>query len=369
MLKLLLSFLSLLFLTACSPDKENSPATEENIQNNIQKLTTIAPQPALTQRADETIAALETGYGTFGAYSVETKSIKNTRYDYKERYKALNLNTTLFYPKDANKPLPTLFFYSGYRNYNPDAYKGLLYFVASKGYNIIFLTCPDVELRNLKAVTQDAIDAFSSQIDRSKVGFIGHSMGAGVTFWMINEFKELGTTARIHFPMASGYTIFNNTSFIPDKKTLTLPENTKAIHQVYAKDYTTDMRIGIDLFLNTSLSQTDKDYMYIYGDDKHIAGHACMTNRKGYDVDALMQRTIFRPLDALMDEAFNNNNDARRQLKAELVEDNHFNPYIGKTPQYDLQQYVLPEENYSYNCSKGGNVASLRNPYCNALGL
>ena len=39
-----------------------------------------------------------------------------------------------------------------------------------------FTAYSDVELPNLKAVTNDTINAFSSHIDQNKVGFSEHSM-------------------------------------------------------------------------------------------------------------------------------------------------------------------------------------------------
>lgn len=355
-IRLFLLSLAIFLQIGCSSDKNNTSSSEE----------IIAPQP-LTYHDDANITLLSAGYGAFGKYSVKTKSIENNRYNYKPEYQKLNLKTVLYHPVGIDTPRPTLFFYGGYRSQTPDRYKGLLYFVASKGYNIIFLTCPKAELRNLKLVTQDAIDAFASYIDKTKVGFIGHSMGAGVTFWMIKEFEsQLGSKARLLFPMASGYTAFN-TDLIPTEKDIQLPSNTKMIQQIYAKDFTTDIRIGIDLFLNNTILIENKEFMFIYGDQNHTADHSSMAHDEQYD--AFMQRSIYRPLDALMDEVFNNNPSARKQLKEQLDKDAFFHPYIGKTPQKDIKEYILPEKEYHYNCSEGGNVQSKRKEYCKALGL
>ncbi len=348
-----------LFLTACSPSAVDGNNTIDQ-QSSI-KIEKIAPQSTIYHDSAN-IPLLQSGYGNFGIYEVATKSITNRSY-------AGNLQTTLYYPKELSTSRPTLFFYAGAGIYNANTYKGLFYFVASKGYNIIFITYSNYSLRPLPSATQEALTAFDSHIDRTKVGFIGHSMGAAVTFWMINELSELGSDARILFPMASGYSAFNAHNMIPYQKIITLPENTKMIQQIYAKDYTTDMRIGIDLFLNNSILEKNKDFMFVYGDSKHSANHGSMASKGGYDVDAMMQRTIFRPLDALMDEAFNKNMQAREQLHKDLQEDIYFNPYIGKTPQIDIRQYVLPEESYPYNCSEGGTVISIRKEYCKALEL
>ena len=351
-----------LFLGCTSND------TSDNLSNTIiSNPSQIAPQPLL-YHDDANISQLQSGYGTFGAYEVATKSIPNRFYDYNDDYKALHLQTTLFYPKTLDTPRPTLFFYSGYGAYSADSYKALLYFVASKGYNIIFITCPLVQLSNLPDATRDAITRFSNHIDKSKVGFIGHSMGAGVAFWMINELPELGEQARILFPMATGYTVFNDTRLIPAQKSLQFPDNTQMIQQIYAKDYSTDVRIGFDLFLNSDI--TPKRLMFVYGDAFHTADHGTAMNKAGYHYDALMQRTIFRPLEALMDAAFAENSQALSIMIKESQEDPYFHPYIGTTPLQDIDtNYIHPITSYPFNCYEGGTVASVRKAYCEALGL
>ncbi len=330
----------------------------------MDKKTQIVPQP-LIYHDDANISQLKSGYGAFGRYAVETKTIQNSEFPAR--------TTTLYYPKDLNKPLPTLFFYAGAGVYHADTYKGLFYFVASKGYNILFITYENYQLRPLPAITKDAINQFSSHIDRSKVGFLGHSMGAGVTFWMINQLAELGNDARILFPMASGYSAFNvETDMIPHDKIIQLPNNTKMILQVYAKDYTTDIRIGIDLFLHNSIPEENKTFMFIYGDENHTADHGSMASKGGYDVDAMMQRTIYRPLDALMDEAFNHNDQAITVMKEESKNDPYFHPYIDDSPQNDINaSYIFPIDFYPFNCfeAKAGHYISIRKDYCDALGL
>ncbi len=313
------------------------------------------------------IAKLNSGYGEFGKHPVGTKSIHNSRYDFKDEYKALNLQTVLYYPKDINGPRPTLFYYAGWHHYNPDDYKALLNFVASKGYNIIFMTVPDVNLRQLPDVTQDAIDAFSDQIDKTKVGFIGHSMGAGEVYWLVKEFENLGTEGRLIFPMAPGYTVFN-AGVIPKKQEIDIPSNTKMIEQMYASDFTTDIRIGVDIFNNSTILDKDKEFMLVYGDEQHIANHSPMRTKADGDYDSLMQRTILRPLDALMDEVFNGNEQAIDTMKQEMQNDPYFNPYIGNTPQKDIEEkYILPIQDYQYNCIAGGGVTSVRKEYCEFL--
>ena len=313
------------------------------------------------------IPELLSGYGTFGPYDVHTKSIKNRSYP---RYPNKALQTTLYAPKGLHTPRPTIFFYAGAEVYNADTYKSLFYFIASKGYNAIFLTYPNYELRNLKNATKEALEAFSSEIDQTRVGFSGHSMGAGVAFWLINQFPELGKNTHLLFPMATGYSAFNVSNMIPTNKIIALPKNTQMILQTYAKDYSTDLRIGIDLFLNNSLPMNQKDFMLVYGDNTHIADHGTMGNKNDYN--ALMQRTIFRPLDALMDEAFKDNTQAISTMKQEILADAYFNPYIGTSPQNEIApSYILPIDQYPFNCkeAQSGHYISVRKAYCEALGL
>jgi len=338
-----------------------SPITEDK---NTIKIEKIASQP-LVYHDTSHIEVLQSGYGTFGTHEVATKTIPNQAFP--------NLQTMLYYPKDLTQNRPTLFFYAGAGVSNANTYKALFYFIASKGYNIIFITYADYNLRPLPSVSRDALEEFSNHIDKTRVGFLGHSMGAGAAFWLINQLSELGSNARILFPLASGYSAFNvQYNMIPSDKIIALPANTKMIQQVYAKDYSTDVRIGIDLFLNNSLTNDDKDFMFIYGDENHIADHMSMASQGDYDYNAFMQRTIFRPLDALMDEAFNQNIQARMQLKKESQNDPYFTPYIGKNPQIDIDKsYIFEEDFYPFNCSEVRSIhlVSIRKEYCKALGL
>jgi pimeloyl-ACP methyl ester carboxylesterase len=360
---ILLIFTILLINCSSSESKE---IESNQTADEMVKVDVIAPQP-LIYHDSSNIPQLTQGYGAFGSYEVSIKRITNNQFPNK------NLKTTLFYPKKLPLSRPTLFFYAGAGIYNEMYYKSLFYFVASHGYNIIFITYADYYLRSLPLTTQEALDAFSTHIDKTRVGFMGHSMGAGVSFWLINQFPALGTKARILFPMASGYSAFNvEYNMIPHDKIIALPENTKMIQQVYAKDYTTDIRIGVDLFVNNSISLKEKDFMFIYGDQNHTADHGTMMDKSSYNYDALMQRTIFRPLDALMDAAFNNQKNAIEVMKVESQNDPYFHPYIGKYPQKDIDaRYIFPEDFYPFNCSeaKAGHYISLRKEYCQALGL
>jgi pimeloyl-ACP methyl ester carboxylesterase len=361
----LLSIISLFFLMVSCGTDASKPTTQTTPEQNQSEDIVKAYISPIVYQESANIPKLTSGYGSFGKYEVATEEIANTSYP---AYADKNLKTTLFFPKDLHGTHPTLFFYAGAEVYDANTYKSLFYFVASKGYNIIFLTYPNYELRELAQATQEALDAFSMHIDRTKVGFLGHSMGAGITFWIINQFPNLGSEGRFLFPMASGYSAFNVSNMIPLEKTISLPANTKMFLQMYAKDYSTDVRIGIDLFLNNSIDIKDKAFIYVYGDENHIANHSAMA---GTSYDAMQQRAIFRPLDALMDETFNHNAQARETLISQNANDPYFHPYIGTTPQIDIRAYILPEEEYPFNCSEAqaGHYISKRKEYCKALGL
>jgi len=361
MIKLLVTLSLLFIMTACGTSTEQSASQHAPDVNQSDDIVKVRVQP-IPYHDSANIPKLTSGYGSFGDHKVQTKEIPNGA------YAAKNLKTTLFFPSDLNSSRPTLFFYAGAEVYDANTYKGLFYFVASKGYNIVFITYSDYKLRGLSNATQEALDAFSTHIDRTKVGFLGHSMGAGVTFWIVNQFPELGSDGRFLFPMASGYSAFNVSNMIPTQQNISLPQNTKMFLQMYVKDHSTDVRIGIDLFLNNTIETEDKEFIYTFGDESHIANHSAMT---GTFYDAMRQRTIYRPLDALIDETFNHNRQARKMLKSQNANDLYFQPYIGTTPQVDISQYILPQERYPFNCSEAqsGHYVSKRKEYCNALGL
>jgi hypothetical protein len=84
------------------------------------------------------------------------------------------------------------------------------------------------------------------------------------------------------------------------------------------------------------------------------------------DFDSHMQRSIFRPLDALIDASFNQNSNAIATLKEELKKDSYFHPYIGKDPQNELpKEFIRSKSSYEFSCSQ----SKVREKYCNELGF
>lgn len=113
-------------------------------------------------------------------------------------------NIALYFPSDVNGRKPTVFFVAGWKMGNPETYQGLLYFIASQGFNAVFVPGPSTpELGNkniLLTVLDGVVDGpWKSMIDTEKVGYAGHSAGAGMIFYLAAERPEWGTAGRFLF--------------------------------------------------------------------------------------------------------------------------------------------------------------------------
>jgi len=361
------SLLYIIFLTiafiSCSHSGNSSNTTKNEISKDTTPYTSVdnsgakiapneAKEPKFPLIYDKSKPLLRGSYGEFGSYDVGYEDIVNHRYSGR-------LITRFYYPKGINKKAPLVLFFSGWGINNPDSYKAILYFIASKGVNVAFVTCPDSDVKQIPStIREDILERYKDKIDRSLVGFVGHSSGASYTFWIAREFKdELGDKGRFIYTLASDYTIFYEDYYIPAKKIIELPLNTNLIIQMYSNDMTTDLRIGADLFYNNSLPLDKKDFMFVFG----LSHDGCM-GKNGYDFDANMQRSIFRPLDALIDKTFNNNQNAIVELKKEIKDDPYYHPYIGK----DIpKSYIKDSSLYDFSCSQ----SHVRDKWCKENGF
>ncbi|MEN8221067.1 MAG: hypothetical protein ABFS56_32885, partial [Pseudomonadota bacterium] len=271
------------------------------------------------------------------------------------------LTVDMYYPADMHTPRPTIFFISGWKLYHSEAYYSLLYFIASQGYNAVFVSYKGTDAEQngfIKSILQTVVadPRFSDKIDTSKVGFMGHSMGAGILFHLAQGLKGWGTKGRFLFPMAGA------TAYFQTQQLIELPANTKMIVQTYNErendrdiNWDTDPRFSIDYLINTNISDADKTYLYLPGDTQHISSHD--TPKSRYDngnfyYDALQQVGIFRPLESLMRYTFDNDTDWKHiglpDSDPDMRETNGIQFYSGDNPYVDLDIADDPSGGYKF---------------------
>ena len=145
------------------------------------------------------------GYGADGPYTVETTSFPSPGFPGEK--------VEIFYPAGVSGPVPTLFFAHGFGGTFSNYVKGMLEFVARKGYAIVFAPYPTTNssildrYEILRNGFLQAARSYPNIIDTAQVGFMGHSVGGGAIFgvshrcftrWaMADLFGSLESSARL----------------------------------------------------------------------------------------------------------------------------------------------------------------------------
>ncbi|HHB79123.1 MAG TPA: hypothetical protein ENK85_07815, partial [Saprospiraceae bacterium] len=126
------------------------------------------------------------GYGAFGTDSIAEKKFDNT-YLLNNGFEhgAGGVELTMRYPSDAQGPVPTVLFASGYNQYDPATFEKLLDFIASKGYCVVFTPYPTSGVSWQTSLYEGMKQAIAENsganagdlniIDTTRIGFFGHS--------------------------------------------------------------------------------------------------------------------------------------------------------------------------------------------------
>ena len=288
----------------------------------------ILPQPVYEDPAGIT-ELTGSAFGAFGRHPVKAVSIDNPGYDLpienKERKNTgyytvdedpLRLKVTLLYPSDICTPRPTVFFMAGWRNYHYQQFYSLLYFIASHGYNAVFVPSDDWNVtteNHIKSILETVVTdpLFEKRIDLTRVGFMAHSIAGGLMFHLEQQLRHWGQNGRFIYTLA-GWASYNQ-QVIP----YAMADNTRIIIQTFNEELNnrphnsdTDPRFSIDYFTSTTTEYSEKTYLYLPGDDQHISDHSTPKSRydlhgqKKFYFSALQQVGIFRPLQSLMGYSF-----------------------------------------------------------------
>jgi hypothetical protein len=262
-----------------------------------------------SQYSDPNISKPATGYGSDGVHPVGVVSFQNPNFQGKK--------IEIYYPKDVKTKVPTLFFCHGYGGNNPKHIRGLLRFVASKGYAMVFVPYQTVKVtiddryNNLLEGFRKAARDYPFIIDTTRVGFMGHSFGGGALFGVANKcFKEnnWGSNGRFLFSMAPWYS-FN----ISQDDLKSFPKDTKLISEVFDDDDTNDHRMAIDIFKSINIPDSEKDFILlkssVVNGHNYEADHRVPSTSKAQN--ALDYYAIYRLLDALFDYTFTGNPAAK----------------------------------------------------------
>ncbi|SFV69548.1 Fibronectin type III domain protein [hydrothermal vent metagenome] len=246
--------------------------------------------------------------------------------------------TSIYYPSDIpdGTKVPVVFFDPGYNSIDASAYASLLNFIASHGYYVIYTKYSFDAIYHGHILESDS--NLLSKLDTTNIGVIGHSLGGGNTFSILDFFskKGYGSNGRFIMTLEAWY------AFGIDKiKMKNLPSNTNVLMQQYgiggnnsAND--TDPRIPLTLYyLLDSIDNHKKDWQIVEdADHSYPAGNQAYNSMQG----------LLKPLDALMEYTFKGTSSAH-DIALEVGNDDPYAKGNGI-------QIVNPINEYAYQCSQ-----------------
>ncbi len=269
------------------------------------------------------LARITSGFGANGTFQVDTLRFPAPGWENVPNTSAQSVH--VFIPRGNTTPRPTLLFAHGFGGFDVRFYGELLQHVASRGYVAVFVPYPvtinfPALYRTLDSGFAEAVRRFPQHIDSTRIGFMGHSFGAGaIPSIAFNAYTQRGwgRNGKFLFPMAPFYALETT-----PEMTRRFPSDTKLLMQIYRDDRTNDHALAIDIFRTINIPPAEKDFITVLPDTISAyvfnAGHGlCNTANSaangsafdGYDVYA-----VFRPLDALMEYTFNPSNSAAKNV-------------------------------------------------------
>jgi hypothetical protein len=256
-------------------------------------------------------------YGSTGPYSVSVETFPNPVYTAPAGTNPLDVS--IYHPDAIIDPgRPTVFFAHGYSDNNGIAasYDALLRNLASQGYNVVFSPYEgnsagiNIPKRFDELTTGFEAAVTNYGLNTAAIGFAGHSYGGGflpavIQHEMMGVADQSGTpghhwgaTAAFAYSMAPGLAYGG----LPVTQTISLPANLNLVEQAYNDDHTwADPRLAIDVFYNSTIPASQKDFLTVYGDSQEspaqVANHFLPTTPSSSS--ELQPWGVFRHIDAL----------------------------------------------------------------------
>jgi hypothetical protein len=269
-----------------------------------------APPPAECASAVAPIAA---GFGARGPHSVAVRTLPNPRWP--EQRVSVHL------PADAQEPVPVVLFAHANEQSDPAIYAALIDHIASRGTAVVFpryaigTAVHEDRYDALWSGFEAAVESLGDRLDVSRMGFVGHSYGAGALPFLADRAlreKGWGAGGALLYAMAPWYPLRVTPEQLRD-----LPERLRVLIQVFEDDNATDHRIAIDLFHAIGVPEDSKEFILVRSDANgecrlpalHTAPQS--TGWRARD-DAIDFYGVHRLFDALAAYAFAGDDAGRR---------------------------------------------------------
>lgn len=300
------------------------------------------------------------GYGSFGTEAVDSVLFVNAADSTFPSY--------VYYPKGISAAVPTVLFLGGNGANDPFGYRPFIQLIVSKGFAVVFVPSPTSQptltrYHNLLTGFRQAAHEFSNVIDTTRVGFVGHSFGAGAGFSIANILftqSNWGSNGRFIVASAQWYS-YGITQYDLEN----FPANTYLLSVLFEEDKVCDHRMAIDIYRSIGIDESNKDLVYVSSsveqDYAYSADHVAPNTLACYD--AMDHYVLFRLTDAMMDFVFRKNESARNVALgngnlSQTGMPGGLNPLMVA----DTISPRFPESRYGYPFS------SSRNPRRNCLG-
>jgi hypothetical protein len=194
-------------------------------------------------------------------------------------------------------------------------YRELLRHIASRGYAVVSSTyrygvfINDVERYNALLQGFDGVlELIRANIDTSRIGFVGHSYGAGAlpsVAWHYCKTLAWGSKGAFLFLMGPSYVHCMSQAQFEQ-----FPNHVKMIVEVFQNDHFNDFRIAEDIFYAINIHPADKDFL-IVNQSKHDKWEISPDYQSPYCEDSskvgpIHYYAIFRLVDALAACSFDN---------------------------------------------------------------
>ncbi len=256
------------------------------------------------------VSSISLGYGSDNGKRIVSQKIELGPFFFNQCW--------FFSAGDLTTRRPAVVFLPGFGHDKPDAYSHLLIHIARKGYHVLFVHCAlnsfprqRGSYRRIFRTISHGVKRFSSFIDTTRIGFVGHSYGAGAIPYVANRCireKKWCRNGSFQFLMAPFFTFA-----MKEEELRTFPPDVPTIVQVYENDEVTDHRIALDLFLTIGVVDSLKNYLLVRSDTLGScilqADHALPCNEIHEDGqnNSLDTYAVFRVFDALAEFGFTRN--------------------------------------------------------------
>lgn len=250
------------------------------------------------------IAPITQGHGAPGPYAVSASRIPNPAFP--------DQPVERFLPRGAEPPLPVIVLAHAFNEGDVTRYRGLIDHLVSRGSAVVFPVYEGVEKNHRRVETLwsgivAALEAPGPPLDTARIGFIGHSYGAGalpaLALRAVAEKGWAGDALFLAF-LAPWFAVE-----VEDEMLAGFPDHAKALFLVFEDDSANDHRIAIDLYREIGVPPAAKDYLLV-GSDAHAgcelpALHTLpMSEGPQAADDALDAYALYRLLDALVALSF-----------------------------------------------------------------